>query len=331
MPIGTAHPHFPCLWVNENNTQNIMQYVEKGLQDTCDEIVWRPQQYDSEYTISVTVFLGSQRIVLTVQLFRDEKRDVFLLQPVCESGYGWDFYTVWEGIRMELKASGKRVQQHIPNDEPTPQKDSRNQPSLADQVRIANIPVSYSTSASTSGAESGNANPNSTFTSTNATDDSFTTTTGYGDPERVILNLLRSSFENERCMGLELLEGSNEMSHATKLALLECIGSDNSYSGSRIRALSLVIHLVKQKIITDDFVNSLVIYLKQGLSNLYKDDESHTPAFRDMMREYAQLGLNALANVDYGTSIDEDLMFDLEKAKTQCYIMRSSVQGEIVP
>jgi hypothetical protein len=313
IPISTPHPHFPCLAIMSSSLGDIMKCVVQGIQDTADEVLWRSSADEEKYEVSATVFLGSQRVGVSVHLFASEckggEKETYnvLLQALCDSGYGWDFYTIWDGIVAELRVNSKKVQRFVPESDEEPSKPS-DQPSLSDQLRATQIPAQYSTAS------------NPPLEELPELTEEDLAPPPRSAPELGIdtmTNLLGSPYDNERCVGLDLVESSidcKEIREAVQEPLFECVGADSSYADSRIRALSLVRKMVKDECIPDEALP--FSYLRKGLDNLKeesKDNKNQTPAFKRMMSEYAELALKVIAN----KPADQELVDSLEKAKEQ--------------
>lgn len=303
-PVHEPHPHFPCLFIMERDWENVMHCVVETINEKADTVIWRSSGNHNRYKVSATVFLDTQRIALSVYLFattatQDGKKR-HLLQALCESGYGWDFFSLWESIVDGLQANGKRVQKYVPELEQHQENKEKNklkkQPSLADQLYAAQIPAHYSTmwKSTHDGRED-----------LTITAPSSSSSSSYSSSDTV-LNLLRSWHDNERCTGIDLLCADNEnniQNESMQKALFGCVGSDNAYAKSRIRALSLVILLVQKGVISNAS-ESLQQSIEQGLDYLvteFGDSESGhhaTPAYKNMLCEYAELGVKAISPID---------------------------------
>eukprot|EP01138_Halocafeteria_seosinensis_P016112 gb/GECG01016441.1/.p1 GENE.gb/GECG01016441.1/~~gb/GECG01016441.1/.p1 ORF type:complete len:288 (+),score=32.32 gb/GECG01016441.1/:1-864(+) len=200
LPIGTPHPHFPCLAIIESTTNGIMEGVVEGIDETGDDVLWISTPENDNHNVSATVFLGGERISISVHLFAtpDRKEDggyYVLLQALCHGGYGWNFFTIWDAIVMELKACAKKVQRFIPQIEEDPAKMSK-QPSLSEQLRSSQIPAQYSTAS--------NPAPENL---PEITEEDFAPAPPPASEPRAdtAVNLLRAPYEHERGTGLELL------------------------------------------------------------------------------------------------------------------------------
>jgi hypothetical protein len=293
----------------ERDWDTVMHCVVEAINEKADTVIWRSSSAamdtgtNNRYKVSATVFLDTQRIALNVCLFAttatQDGRKRHLLQALCESGYGWDFFSLWDSIVTELQANGKRVQKYVPELEQHQEKGEENkliQSSLADQLHMAEIPAHYSTmwKSTHDGREDLTITAPSSSSPSSSLSHSFSNT---------LLNLLRSLYDIERCTGINLLGADNKnnvQNESIQKALLECVGSDNSYAESRIRALSLVIQLVQKGVISDNS-ESLQKSIEQGLDYLMTEfgdakGENHaTPASKNMMCEYAELGLKAIS------------------------------------
>lgn len=292
IPINSPHPHFPCLLLRNDKVEGIMECVVEGINDIADEVLWQPTS-DTRFTKCATIFIGSERIVVNVYMFVNECTGEILVQTTCESGYGWTFYQVWNKIFANLEANEKPIQKYVPRPE-VKETQSMGQPSLSEQIRVAQIPAEYI--ATSTGV--------ATYTGS-----SFSPRNKYRP------NFLKSCFDNERSVGVELLESKDTITNQDKVDLFCCVGSDSTRADSRIRALSLVNRLLKEKKISDD--SMLIDYLKEGLNHLYVEkerDKNQTPAFKQMMREYAELSLRVIEKM--GNRVDNELIDSLQKVKS---------------
>eukprot|EP01138_Halocafeteria_seosinensis_P016111 gb/GECG01016440.1/.p1 GENE.gb/GECG01016440.1/~~gb/GECG01016440.1/.p1 ORF type:complete len:230 (+),score=36.48 gb/GECG01016440.1/:1-690(+) len=224
-------------------------------------------------------------------------------------GYGWNFFTIWDAIVMELKACAKKVQRFIPQIEEDPAKMSK-QPSLSEQLRSSQIPAQYSTAS--------NPAPENL---PEITEEDFAPAPPPASEPRAdtAVNLLRAPYEHERGTGLELLAAEMDSEKSRKQMyepLCECIGSGNEFSESRIRALSLFNRMLRDGYITSS--DSVPFSrMKEGINEIIKEKEENvTPSFQYMKREYAELALKVIANARHlvGATAPEDLMKSLESA-----------------
>eukprot|EP01138_Halocafeteria_seosinensis_P016117 gb/GECG01016446.1/.p1 GENE.gb/GECG01016446.1/~~gb/GECG01016446.1/.p1 ORF type:complete len:291 (+),score=22.79 gb/GECG01016446.1/:1-873(+) len=151
IPEKIPNRHFPCVAVVGSIPEGIMEAVMQGIDETGDDVLWGVKPENDSHNVSATVFLGGERISISVHLFatQDEKTDngyFVLLQALCHGGYGWNFFIIWDSIVMELKANSKTVGRFIPQIEDDPAKVSK-QPSLSEQLRNSQLPAQNSTAS----------------------------------------------------------------------------------------------------------------------------------------------------------------------------------------
>eukprot|EP01138_Halocafeteria_seosinensis_P010365 gb/GECG01010583.1/.p1 GENE.gb/GECG01010583.1/~~gb/GECG01010583.1/.p1 ORF type:complete len:378 (+),score=52.81 gb/GECG01010583.1/:1-1134(+) len=303
IPKSSPHPHFPCLIVIDSNLNGLMESVREGIEDSVDQM-HIPADAGDKYHLEASVFIGGERIRLSVHLFMEvaDKQGSLaklFLQGFCHSGYGWNFYTVWNGILDELRCNSKKVQRYFPA------KEADHQPILRkDKVAPTQLPRSDEASAffpsSSQGSELA---PLPDI-------DMHAPAAVPGEPtDEDFINLMESKFESERCLGMEFV-GSDLKKFGTPAVircLFKCVGSESSYSGSRIRAMSLLNRMVKSGLCSASLID--FDSLKSGLTALVREcrDESNcSPSFLYMVDEYVSFAEKFIETVAKRLHVEAD-------------------------
>jgi hypothetical protein len=316
VPVETPHPHFPCVVLRGSSiTPAYLHGVMTGIQNISDTVIPPTSTCEfkgddqSAWQVSATVFLGSERISITARLFvaqamEDDTQKNFyhlLLQLVCSSGYGWNFYTVWDSILDALRKGGYTFHRYLPVVDVDHDVGSKNnqhqgtQPSLSEQLRTLQIPTKYSSTSNPPLQELPHYQPEDLELPAQPADTTE-------NRINTVRKLLGAPYDEERCTGIELLESNLNVSEVlanVQPSFYACLASSSKYPESRIRALSLLHKMVRHGYISSSSEFPLDT-IRQGLEQVRTEadqKERQNYAFQCMVHEYEQLAIKALRSV----------------------------------
>eukprot|EP01138_Halocafeteria_seosinensis_P010363 gb/GECG01010581.1/.p1 GENE.gb/GECG01010581.1/~~gb/GECG01010581.1/.p1 ORF type:complete len:377 (+),score=43.09 gb/GECG01010581.1/:1-1131(+) len=311
IPSGKPHPHFPCVVIDDSNIKGVTEAVVDGIEAVVDEVHYNRNPQDSDrntYSVDASVFFGGERINFSIHVFIEgvetkENLVRVLLQAFCHSGYGWNFYSVWESILEDFKATGLKVERYVPEVEENPS--GHYQRSMA-------AAVAHNRTRPFHCEEPSAFSPNCDETDPPVLPDmeihAPAAVPGESTDEDFI-SLMESKFENERCLGMEFV-GSDLKKFGTPAVircLFKCVGSESSYSGSRIRAMSLLNRMVKSGLCSASLID--FDSLKSGLTALVREcrDESNcSPSFLYMVDEYVSFAEKFIETVAKRLHVEAD-------------------------